>query len=160
MNLHRLLQQRAAQGRPVRVGVIGAGKFGTMFLAQALRTTGLHLVAVADLSPERARAALLRVSGTAERIAARSAGEALAHGTTHVTDDAMRLIAVPEIEVVIEATGVPAAGIAHALAAIGHGKHVVMVNVEADVLVGPLLAEKAEKAGIVYTMAYGDQPAL
>ena len=77
-----------------------------------------------------------------------------------VIDDAAALIAAPQIEVVIEATGMPAAGIRHALLAIEHGKHIVMVNVEADVLAGPLLAERAARAGVVYSMAYGDQPAL
>src|SRR5207248_3199660 len=69
-------------------------------------------------------------------------------------------IAFPEIEVIVEATGVPAAGIRHALSAIAHGKHIVMVNVEADALAGPLLARNAQAAGVVYSLAWGDQPAL
>src|SRR5262249_54842499 len=85
---------------------------------------------------------------------------ALAHGGIHVTADAAALIACPAIEVVVEATGVPAAGIAHALAAIAHGKHIVMVNVEADALAGPLLAAKARAARVVYSLACGDQRAL
>ncbi|MBV9522998.1 MAG: Gfo/Idh/MocA family oxidoreductase [Alphaproteobacteria bacterium] len=160
MNLHRLLQERAAAGRRVRVGVIGAGKFGTMFLSQILRVPGMHLVGVADLAPARAREALLRVGWAAERLSAKSWAEAVDAGTTHIGDDAETLIATPGIEIIVEATGVPAAGIRHALAAIHHGKHIIMVNVEADVLAGPLLAEKAAAAGIVYGMAYGDQPAL
>ncbi len=160
MNLHRLLASRAEAGKPVRVGVIGAGKFGAMFLSQALRTPGLHLVGVADLAPERARAALRRVGWPEERISAPSWRAALDTGTTHIGEDAAALIATPGLEVVVEATGVPAAGIRHALAAIREGRHIVMVNVEADVLAGPLLAEKAAAAGIVYSMAYGDQPAL
>src|SRR5207253_516273 len=75
-------------------------------------------------------------------------------------EDAQALIACPEIEVVVEATGIPAAGIGHALGAIRHGKHIVMVNVEADALAGPLLARKAKSAGVVYSLAWGDQPAL
>jgi predicted homoserine dehydrogenase-like protein len=160
MNLHRLLRARAATGKPVRVGVIGAGKFGTMFLAQALHTPGLHLLGVADLNPQRARDAMLAVGWPAERLAAQSLARAVEQGTTHIGEDAEALIASPELDVVVEATGVPPAGIRHALAAIEHGKHIVMVNVEADVLVGPLLAQRAAAAGIVYTMAYGDQPAL
>jgi predicted homoserine dehydrogenase-like protein len=160
MNLHRLLQARAASGTPIRVGVIGAGKFGTMFLAQVLRTPGMHLVGVADLSPQRARDSLLRVGCAPERLAAKSWSEAVQNGTTYVGDDASAMIATPGLDVVVEATGIPAAGIRHALAAIEHGRHIIMVNVEADVLVGPLLAEKAAKAGVVYSMAYGDQPAL
>ena len=160
MNLHRLLLARAEAGKPVRVGLIGAGKFGTMFLAQALRTKGLHLMGVADLSPARARDALSRVGWSAEQIAAPSLDDARSSGATFIGDDAAALIAADGIEVVIDATGVPAAGIRHALLAVEHGKHMVMVNVEADVLAGPLLAERAAKAGLVYSMAYGDQPAL
>ena len=71
MFLHRLLAARAAAGNPIRVGVVGAGKFGTMFLAQARRTPGLHVLAVADLSPDRARAALDRCGWPAAQYAAR-----------------------------------------------------------------------------------------
>ena len=131
MNLHHLLRQREAAGKPVRVGLIGAGKFGTMFLAQALRTPGLHLMAVADLSPERARAALARTGWPAERIAAADLAAALRTGATHVGDDAEALIRAPGMEVVIDATGVPKAGLRHALLAIAEGRHIVMVNVEA-----------------------------
>lgn len=160
MNLFSMLQQRAAQGKPLRVGLIGAGKFGSMYLAQARHTPGIHVVAIADLSPERARAALARTGWEAERFAAASFDDALRHGTTHICEDGLELIASSAIDIVIEATGNPAAGIRHALACCEHGKHVVMVNVEADALAGPLLARRAEAAGIVYSLAYGDQPAL
>ena len=160
MNLHRLLQSRAAEGRPVRAVLIGAGKFGSMYLSQARRTPGLQVLAVCDLSPERARAALGRTGWKPERHAARSLDEAARNATTFVTDDTPRAIAHPATEVVIDATGHPAAGIAHALACCREKKHVVMVNVEADALAGPLLARRAAEAGIVYSLAYGDQPAL
>ncbi len=160
MNLHTMLQQRAADGRPVRVGLIGAGKFGSMYLSQARRTPGIHLATVADLNPQRARDALVHVGWPAERIGARGFDDALKNGTTFVGDDAAALIASDAVEVVIDATGSPAAGIAHVLQCCAHGKHVVMVNVEADALAGPLLAERARQAGIVYSLAYGDQPAL
>ena len=160
MNLHRLLNERAAAGKPVRVGLIGAGKFGSMYLSQARRTPGIHLTAVADLSPPRAREALLHTGWPAEQIAARSFAEALKQGTTFITDDSSALIASDGVDVVIDATGSPAAGIAQVLQCCTHGKHIVMVNVEADALAGPLLAKKAQAAGIVYSLAYGDQPAL
>ena len=160
MNLHRLLEERAAEKRPVRVVLVGAGKFGSMYLAQARRTPGLHVLAVADLAPERAHAALARVGWPEAAHAARSFDEALRDQVTFVTDDAARAIAHPATEVVIDATGNPAAGIAHVLACCEHGKHIVMVNVEADALAGPLLARRARAAGIVYSLAYGDQPAL
>jgi predicted homoserine dehydrogenase-like protein len=160
MNLHTLLLQRETAGRPVTVGVIGAGKFGTMFLAQARLTRGLHVVAVADLNVERARKQLAAAGWPAEQVAASSLGEASKTRATHITADADALTSFAGIEVVVEATGIPEAGIKHALSAIVHGKHVVMVNVEADALAGPLLAQKARAAGTVYSLAWGDQPAL
>ena len=160
MNLRRLLEARAASENPVRVVLIGAGKFGSMYLSQARRTPGVHLLAVADLSPDRARASLARVGWEAQRFGARSLDDAARRFETCVTDDTPAAIAHPATEVVIDATGNPAAGIAHALACCRHGKHVVMVNVEADALAGPLLARRAAEAGIVYSLAYGDQPAL
>ena len=160
MNLHRLLSERAEAGRPVRVGLIGCGKFGTMFLAQARLTPGLHVLGVADLNPERARRSLQGAGWPQEQLAAGDLGQALASGSTHVGDDASALIAASGLDVLVEATGDPRAGLRHALAAIEHGRHLVMVNVVADVLVGPVLAERARKAGLVYSLAYGDQPAL
>jgi predicted homoserine dehydrogenase-like protein len=160
VNLSALLRQRAADGRPVRVGLVGAGKFGTMFLAQARMTPGLQLLGIADLSVERARAALLRTGWPEAQIGAASFADALKAGTVHLTDDGESLIAADGLDVVIEATGVPTAGLRHAMAALHRGRHVVMVTVEADVLAGPLLARKARAAGVVYSMAYGDQPAL
>lgn len=160
MNLHGLLQQRSADAAPVRVGLIGAGKFGTMFLAQARRTPGLHVMAIADLEVDRAAEALRRTGWPPEAFAAPSPAEALRSGGTHLGDDAAALIAAAGIDVVIEATGNPTAGIGHALACFEQGRHLVMVNVEADALAGPLLARKARAAGVVYSLAYGDQPAL
>jgi predicted homoserine dehydrogenase-like protein len=160
MNLRRLLEARASARQPVRVLLIGAGKFGSMYLSQARRTPGIHLVAVADLSVDRARASLERVGWEAARYAARTLDEAARDGSTCVTDDTTAALAHPAVEVVIDATGSPSAGIAHVLDCCRHGKHVVMVNVEADALAGPLLARRAAEAGIVYSLAYGDQPAL
>jgi len=160
MSLIAKLKARAAEGRPVRVGLIGAGKFGSMYLSQAPRTPGIHLVAIADLSPARARESLKRVGWDEARAAAGSFDEARRNGTTFITDDSDALIASDAVEIVIDATGSPSAGIHHVLACCRHRKHVIMVNVEADVLAGPLLARKAEEAGIVYSMASGDQPAL
>ncbi|MBL8514783.1 MAG: Gfo/Idh/MocA family oxidoreductase [Betaproteobacteria bacterium] len=160
MNLHKLLQQRVAEGNPVRVGMIGAGKFGSMYLSQAARTPGIHILGIADLNPARARESLLRVGWKPEQFEASSFAQAIRSGTTFVSDDAMALIRHRSIDVVIDATGSPAAGIAHVLACCEHKKHIVMVNVEADALAGPLLAQRAAEAGIVYSLAYGDQPAL
>ena len=160
MSLIRQLKARAANGKPVRVGVIGAGKFGSMYLSQAPRTPGIHLVAVADLSPQRARASLARVGWEEPRYQATSLAEAARSGATFITDDADAMIKSDFVDIVIDATGSPAAGIHHALLCCEHKKHIIMVNVEADVLAGPYLARKAEEAGIIYSMASGDQPAL
>jgi predicted homoserine dehydrogenase-like protein len=149
MNLHRLLRQRLETGGPVRVGLIGAGKFGSMFLAQVPSTPGIQVAAIADLSPDRARQACRNVGWPDELIEA-----------TRFTDDARSMLATSEINVAVEATGHAPAGISHARRAIAEGKHIVMVNVEADVLAGAALAREAARAGVVYSLAYGDQPAL
>jgi predicted homoserine dehydrogenase-like protein len=149
MNLYHLLSDRQAAGKPVRVALIGAGKFGSMFLSQVPHTAGLEVLVIVDLDPQRARDACRTVGWDASRIEA-----------TTFTDDALKAIEREAVEVVVEATGNPSVGIRHARAAIRAGKHIVMVNVEADVLAGPLLAEEARSAGVVYSLAYGDQPAL
>ena len=120
-----------------------------MFLNQVPTMPGVEVAVIADLDPERARNACRTVGWDAARIAR----------TAFVASGA-EACADPEVEVVVEATGSPPAGIAHARAAIAAGKHIVMVNVEADVLAGPLLAEEARAQGVVYSLAYGDQPAL
>jgi len=149
MNLARLAAEAGGRGTPVRAGLIGAGKFGSMFLAQVPTIAGLQVTAIADLDPARAKAACRAVGWDDAQTAATAFGE-----------DGTALAARDDVDVVIEATGNPRAGIAHARAAIAAGKHVVMVNVEADVLAGPVLAREAAAAGVVYSMAYGDQPAL
>jgi predicted homoserine dehydrogenase-like protein len=149
MNLYAKLVERERAGSPLRVGMIGAGKFGSMYLSQARRTPGMRLTTVADLDPARARRALQQVGWNDAELAQ----------VSFVASGA-ELIASDRVEIVIDATGSPAAGIAHVLDCCRHRKHVVMVNVEADALAGPLLAGKAREAGIVYSLAYGDQPAL
>lgn len=149
MYLYSSLKQRDADHNPVRVGLIGAGKFGSMFLSQVPTTPGLVVSIIADLDQAQAKARCREVGWDDARIT-----------DTHFTDDAEILIASDQVDVVVEATGHPAAGIKHALLCAEHGKHVVMVNVEADVLAGPYLAKQARQAGVVYSMAYGDQPAL
>jgi predicted homoserine dehydrogenase-like protein len=149
MNLYALALARLERGEgPVRVGLIGAGKFGSMFLNQ-VPTSPLEVTAIADLDPQRARDACRTVGWDDARI------DAVAF-----LEDGKELAARDDVDVALEVTGSPPAGIAHARAAFANGKHIVMVNVEADVLAGPLLAREAEKAGVVYSMGYGDQPAL
>ena len=163
MNLHAFLGQRAVTGKPVRVGLIGVGKFGSMFLAQARLIEGLQVVGVADLQLQRARNSLERTGWGQQQMqnvaTAGQINDAAAAGQVALTEDSEELIGA-ELDVVIECTGHPEAGTRHALSAIDAGRHVVMVTVEADVLVGPLIRERADRAGVVYSMAYGDQPAL
>ena len=160
MNLYSLLQKRTEASGPIRVGVIGAGKFSSMFLTQALNSEGIHVVGVADINVPKAKDALHRTGWPAERYAADSLDEALRTGGTHVLDSADKLMELPQIEVILEITGNPLIGTYHAVKSIDNGKHVIMVNVEADCMVGPLLQRRAQSAGVIYAMAYGDQPAL
>ena len=160
MNLHAKLMQRAAEGRPVRVGLIGAGKFGSMYLSQIPRTPGVHLLGIADLSPDAARRNLARVGWPVERLQARSLDEAAQQGSTHIGEDWQALVSHPAVDVVVECTGSPPHAVEHILAAFAQGKHVVNVTVEADAFLGPMLARRAREAGVVYSLAFGDQPAL
>src|SRR3546814_8161162 len=129
MNLHHLLQGRAAACRPVRIALIGAGKFGAMFLAQARLTPGFHVAIVADLNVAKAREALAATGWPADQVAAADLGAALKTGATWVTDDSAAIFAAAEIEVVIDATGHPPAGIRHARLARQSGKHTGMVKI-------------------------------
>src|SRR4030081_171160 len=160
MSLYAGLQKRAAEGRPIRVGLIGAGKFGAMYLAQVPKTPGIHLAAIADLSPANAAVNLQRVGWAPERFAAQSIDHAFRLGTTHVGDDWQALVRHPAIDIVVECTGNPIAAVEHCLEAFRQRKNVVNVTVEAAAFCGPLLARKAVEAGVVYSLAFGDQPAL
>src|SRR5436190_21610375 len=102
MSLYAQLQKRAADGKPIRVGLIGAGKFGSMYLAQVPRTPGIHLAAIADLSPDAARANLARVGWDAAVTRASTLDEALRQGTTHIGEDWQALVRHPAIDVVVE----------------------------------------------------------
>ncbi|TDT78695.1 putative homoserine dehydrogenase-like protein [Arthrobacter sp. AG258] len=158
MNLHKLLSDREQQGRPIRVGLIGAGRYGTMYLAQANNIPGIHVVAIADINVKRAEGAFELVGWPRNQIAPDIA-TALRDRSTAIIANADELFDV-DIDVIVEATGNPIVGVKHALRAIETKKHIIMVTVEADALAGPALARRAEAAGVVYSMAYGDQPAL
>ena len=160
MNLYTNLLQRAEQNNPVRVGLIGAGKFGTMFLSQVQRLKGIHLIGIADLSPQNALSNLHFVGWDEAQYSATTLDEAAKTGATHVGDDWQALVAHPSTDIIIECTGAPVAAVDHILAAFEHGKHVINVTVEADAYCGFALTRKAEQAGVIYSMAYGDQPAL
>ncbi len=149
MSLTNLLEQRLYNCGPIKVGLIGAGKFGSLFLAQVPTSPGIEVTAIADLDLQRARKTCADVGWEEESIT-----------RIRFYEDGLPLISSSDVEIVVEATGSPAAGVSHARATIREGKHIIMVNVEADVLMGPILAREAKKSGVVYSMAYGDQPAL
>jgi predicted homoserine dehydrogenase-like protein len=149
VNLSTLARERAASVGPIGVALIGAGKFGSMFLTQVPTMPGIAVRAIADLYPDRVAGRLADLGWDAPAIA-----------TVRLTDDAEEAVSGDDIDVVVEATGDPVAGIRHALQVIAAGNHLVMVNVEADALAGPALAARALAAGVVYSLAYGDQPAL
>jgi len=149
MFLQNAISKRIDNDNPVKVALIGAGKFGSMFLSQVPTTPGLEVAVIADLKPENAIKACKNVGWSDDLIS-----------KTKFVDDAIQAIKLSEVDVVVESTGFPAAGIEHARQAFQNGKHIIMVNVEADVLAGAALVKEAKSAGVVYSMAYGDQPAL
>jgi predicted homoserine dehydrogenase-like protein len=160
MSLHRQLQQLAANNQSIKVGLIGAGKFGSMYLSQIPTTPGVQLVGIADLSPAGVKKNLERVGWKNEQSNAKSLDDAIKTGQTHISEDWQALVSHPAIDVIVECTGHPIAAVDHCLLAFANGKHVVNVTVEADAFCGPLLAQKAQEAGVVYSLAFGDQPAL
>lgn len=159
MSLMSLMSERLADGRPLRVGLIGAGKFASLFLAQARHLPTLHVAAIASEDVERAHTALALAMWPPAKAVAHSLAEAFDSGGTWVSDDPMAMLEQPGLDVVIEATNAPQAA-SNALAAMANDTHVVMASVEADSLVGPYLAQQARRRGVIYSLAYGDQPSL
>ena len=160
MSLHQALLKRHATGNPIRLGLIGAGKFGSMFLAQALKLKGVQIIAIADLSVATARSNLQLVGWPEAALQARSPDEARQTGRIYLSEDAHELISCPFIDIIIEATGDPVAAVDHIVASFAQNKHVINVTVEADAFCGAGLARRAKDKGVLYSLAYGDQPAL
>jgi predicted homoserine dehydrogenase-like protein len=131
-----------------------------MYLSQIPTTPGVQLVGIADLSPAGVKKNLERVGWKDEQSNAKSLDDAIKTGQTHISEDWQALVSHPAIDVIVECTGHPIAAVDHCLLAFANGKHVVNVTVEADAFCGPLLAQKAQEAGVVYSLAFGDQPAL
>ncbi|MBV7332043.1 NAD(P)-dependent oxidoreductase [Chloroflexi bacterium TSY] len=160
--LSSLLAQCAGEDQPIRVGIIGTGKFGGGLVAQVSRMVGMETSAVADIQLDHARRAYAVSGISAEQIdVATSANEiddAIRTGKRAVVEDGLLLAQTEQLDVIVEATGIPEVGARMAYEAITHNKHVVMVNVEADVTVGPILRHLADSAGVVYTLVDGDQP--
>ena len=156
------LKFRQIEGRPVRVGLIGAGQMGTDIIVQTDLMSGIEVVAAADAIPENVFAArrIAGSGGRAPEMADDVAGvnRIVARGRLAVSKSYRDICAAENVDVIIDATGNPNVGAEVALATIGAGKHIVMMNVEADVTIGAYLSAKAEEAGVVYTLGAGDEP--
>lgn len=155
--------QHSAREKTVRALIIGAGEYGFSLVAQSRRTPGLSVVAISERRMERGVEAFKHAGLPDEAIAVcetkTQAETALKAGKVVVSNDALMLIQLP-IDVVVESTGSPEAAALHADAALKHGKHVVMVSKEADIVLGPLFHRRAKAAGLVYSPVDGDQPCL
>jgi predicted homoserine dehydrogenase-like protein len=157
------LKARVEEGKRVTIGLAGAGQMGTDIIVQLSLMPGLRLGAVSEVRTDRVRnAALLAGHHAGNIVLAKTANDidrAIEQGKLAITDDLAVLAAAGRIDVVIDATGNPNTGTAFALDAIRNGKHVVMLNVEADITIGRHLKAQAQSAGVVYTGAMGDEPA-
>lgn len=149
MFLEKKINELIDNKKTVNVTLIGAGKFGSMFLSQAPHTKGLNVFTICDLNIDKAKKACREVGWSEDQI-----------NNVIFTEDFKKAINNDEVDVVVEATGHPSSGIKHARTCFKYGKHVIMVNVEADVLAGPSLSAEANSAEVVFSMAYGDQPSL
>lgn len=160
--IDRKLEEREREGAPIRVALIGAGQMGTEIIAQVGEMAGMRISVVVDLTLEKAVRGY-RVSRRSVDVAATDdlgeAGRALAAGSSVASTDFRAATSLPGIDAVIEATGSPEQGTIAALHAIHNRRHIVMMNVECDVTVGTVLERRARSAGVVYTLASGDEPA-
>jgi len=152
LSLRRKLEDLERAGTPIRVGIVGVGQMGRGFVAQVAGIPGMEVVVAADVDPQRALGAL--------REAGREPVEGLNGnpGRPAATDDALELTRSTSVDVVVEATGVTEVGARVAYEAIHEGKHMVMLNAEADVTVGAILGRMARSTGVVYTGSAGDEP--
>ena len=161
MNLFSQLKER--KDNPVKIGVIGAGKFSSMFLSQALSTPGMQIVGISELDPQKAIDNCKNVGWPEDVLVsadkADSINDAAKQGKTAITGNSFELIR-SDCDIIIELTGNPKVGVTHAVESINAGKHLIMPNVETDCYVGPLLSKMASDKGLCFSMAYGDQPAL
>jgi len=158
-SLAEALDARERAGRPVRVGLVGAGQMGTDILVQTALMRGIEVVAAADAIPENVFAACA-TAGVGERAPemADDVARSVARGRLAVCRGHREVCTAPDVDVIIDATGNPNVGAEVALATIAAGKHMVMMNVEADVTIGAYLSARAYEAGVVYTLGAGDEP--
>jgi predicted homoserine dehydrogenase-like protein len=159
VDLERRLNQAKA---PIRIGLVGSGEMGTDIVTQCDHMTGITVAAIAEINIEAAKRALQIAGRPPESFVvvetAADFDKALSAGKTAITQDAQLVCRNDRIDVVIDATGKPAVGAEIGLVAMEHGKHLVMMNVEADVTIGTYLAAEARRMGVVYTLGAGDEP--
>lgn len=163
MSLKERLRARAEQLGPIRVGLVGAGQMGTGLMSQMERMLGMQVVACADVLPNRAVAAYAESGVAAEDVLAlddnaERAAEAIAAGKRVATTQADWLVTIPNLDLILECTGVPDVGARVCSAAIEAGKHTINMNVETDATVGYILAQKAQAKNVIYTLVAGDEP--
>ena len=161
--LYDRLEKLQADDQPIQVGIIGAGTFGTQIITRICQMQGMRIAASADLIMERGAAALQTGGVPQDAITVcdtpASINDAMRQRQFAVTDDPAAIIG-SDVDVVVEATGNAEAGAQHGFDAIAASKHLVMVTIEADVVVGATLRQLADQAGTIYSLAYGDEPAL
>jgi predicted homoserine dehydrogenase-like protein len=164
VELFERLQAREAEGKSIGVGLVGSGQMGSGFMHVTHQMVGMETLAVADINVNRPLAALEAIGiDRSDIVVSNDVGEAedgLRSGKYLVTEDAVLLSKLESLDAVVEATGLTEVGATVAWNCIQHGKHVIMLNVETDVTVGPLLHSMAQKAGCVYTAASGDEPGV
>lgn len=160
--LDKALQRRAEEGRPIRIGLIGAGFMARPIARRLLREVeGIDLVGIANRSLDRAEAALVDAGADPVKVGSVEAVEAaIGEGRPVFTDDPHHLCAADGVDLILEATGAIDHGAAVALDAIAHGKHILLMNAELDGTIGPLLKAKADAAGVMYGNVDGDQPGV
>jgi predicted homoserine dehydrogenase-like protein len=156
------LAVRAQSGKPIRVGLIGSGEMGTDIVSRVAHMRGIEIGAICERRPGSAQKAVNIAYGNSGRVldvsTADAANAAMESGSIAVTDNPFAILDAGLIDVVIDATGIPAAGAEIGLSAMERGKHLVMMNVEADVTIGAYLRSEAERLGVVYSLGAGDEP--
>lgn len=162
VGLARDLQARAETGKPIRIGLIGAGEMGTDIVTQVARMPGIEVGALSARRLPNTFKAVRTAYGdedNAKEASTESAmTSAIESGKIAVTGDNDLILSNPLIDVIIDATGIPEVGAETGIKAIEHGKHLVMMNVEADVTIGPYLKAQADKQGVIYSLGAGDEP--
>jgi predicted homoserine dehydrogenase-like protein len=163
MDFYNLLLKRQEEGKLIRVGVIGAGMYGSQYITQSRFVPGIQLVCVSDRRLDKAKKNCVMSGWPEDQLVVANSvsaiNDAAKKGKVALVDDGNKLIQA-DLDIVLEVTGIPETGVELAWAAIENGKHIIMVNVEADVLTGMALKKAADKKNLVYSLGYGDQPAV